>query len=270
MPGDTAPVSGQATGGVTTGQSAAESQQIPAQGSVTATAGGPATEQQVHSGWKVGDTVYEKPEEMAEAFRKLHGAFTQRSQELSRLKTEYETFRELAEIIRSDPKLATELQARLKSRGGEQAGAEGNANLLAHPEIRKLYDSMDQIQRQLAQERFEAAHPDLDDEVYEAIANYIQENASWLDKSGLSYDQILDISYNAVFRSRMAPKLLEKGQKMAEQAIQKGRRGSGVSAPAASAAVVPKPSKPYAQMSPAEKREYAMAVYKAHAKEPSA
>lgn len=218
----------------------------------------------VPAGWKVGDTTYTKPEDMADAFRKFHGAYTQRSQEYSKLKSESEAAMELMKFVRNDPELAGEVRKRLNAgQSPQQAYANAQKAVKDDPEFVRVREDLDSVQRQLSQERFEAKHQDLEDKDFDSIASYIADNAKWIDKSGLSYDQILDVAYNAVFREKMAPKLLEQGQKMAEQAIVKGKKGAGIgsSSPSAGAA---KPSKPYPKMTPQEQREYVQRLFKAN------
>jgi hypothetical protein len=216
--------------------------------------------------WKVGDTTYTKPEDMAEAFRKFHGTFTQRSQEFSKLKTDSEAAMELMKFIQEDPELLGEVRRRLQAGQSPQQALRGAQKAIKDdPEFVNVSERLGGVERQLAQERFQAEHQDLEEKDFDAIATYVADNAEWLKKSGISYDQILDVAYNAVFRTKMGPKLLEQGQRMAEEAIVKGKKGAGIGSPSPTASAA-RPSKPYAKMSPAEQREYAARLFKANAK----
>ena len=210
---------------------------------------------------KVGDTTYSDTKIMAEAFRKMHGAYTQRSQDFSRLKSESEASRELVQFIKSDPALVAEVRKRIDAGASPADAARQTAK--AHeqdPRIDQMWDRMGEMEQEGASQRFMSEHADLTEEELGGIEKWLEENSEWLDRSKLSYERQLGIAFNELFRNKMAPKLVLEGQKIAEDAIRKGKKAESLGTAAASAQAGAS-KKPYKEMTGAERRAYAQQVW---------
>ena len=222
--------------------------------------------------WKarIGDTEYDETSwktKGVEDFRKFHGEFTRTKQEASRLRDESAAGLELLEMVKGDPQLIAEVRRRMdKGQSQEQAvkGAVQN-----DPRVDQLYQEVDSMKQEKASNAFRAKHPDLTPEGVEYVTGWIEQRTENLKNAGWSYDEILDVAYNAYYRengSKKAAAALVEGQKMKEEEIQKGRKGQLLGAPAPSAQTQGKSNKPTIHMNPAEREKHALAKFRANSK----
>lgn len=258
----------------TAGEVAVPSGQTPGSGSQP----GPATE--VGGGgaeaapWKVkiGDTDYSEADlktRMVEDYRKLHGSFTQSRQEVSRYRQDSESFQELVGVIRGDPALLAEVRRRVaQGQSPEQAVRKTAENAISDdPGFRSLSQDVETMKQERATEAFYAKHADLADEENDAIIQWIEKNTDKLRNAGWDYEEILDQAHAVVFRERMAPKLIEQGQKMKEEEIQKGQKSKSLGSPSPTAgSQTKKLAGPSYKLKSSERLERAMDIYKKHAK----
>lgn len=192
--------------------------------------------------WKVGDTTYDDPGKMAEAFRKFQGEYTRVSQERAQYRDKAGASEYLITLIKSDPELLRQVQARMNQGQTQEQAVRNTAAANAHdPRVEELAEKLDRMEMRDAKNEFSAKHKDLKDADYEAITDWIRSKGSALEN--WSYGDMLDAAYHAV----ILPKQLEKfriaeEQKTKEEEARKGPKllGSQASTSNSKAMEIPK------------------------------
>jgi len=221
--------------------------------------------------WKIGDTTYSKADEMAEAFRKFYGKFTQTHQEAARLREENKAGQLLMDIIRSDPRLLNEVQMRMNAGATKQQAVQQTAQ--AHQNDPALVDRLNAVEEKLilreqdmAQEEFRKAHPDVNDSEWSAMAEWLADNAEAMEYYKDNPKFMIEMAWNQVVLPKrftsQGPKLLEQGQRMKEEEIKKGKQSAflGSQAPTAGAKSTPL-GRPKGKLTDAQERAYAYKVW---------
>lgn len=217
--------------------------------------------------WKVGDTTYDDPNKMHEAFNKFQGEYTRSRQEYSRLRQDSGTGMALLELVQNDPQLLAEVRKRLAAGQSPQQAAEGAVQQQAKdPRVDQLFARVETRDQESATTTFHAAHPELTDEDSAQIEEWVGDHWQRMRKSGYEYSDILDMAYSKWFHEKKGPELLSQGQKMKEAEIQKGAKSQllGTPSPTAQARAVQK--KPGQKMTANERDEYARKLWEKNAK----
>ncbi len=220
--------------------------------------------------FRIGDTTYTVKEaaRWAEDHKRLHGEFTRSRQQIAELERETAPYKELFEIVRNDPQLRAEVQRRVNQGQSQEQAVRGATQ--QDPRVDQMAAEMDSWKREKAKDAFDKAHPDLTDDRRKAMSGWIDPQVDKLraliEQGVLDYSDILNMAYNATFSDQDKARLIESGQRIKEEEIQKGRKNASLGAPSPTAATRSQKKKPHSKMTPAERQAYAEEVWNANKK----